>query len=196
MKEITTENMSLYFDDISSTKSSSCRERKYSEEQLSKHDTVIGSLAHPVKHLTDSLETKEAELQVKVAEIGAKDAELKIKDRAEVDLESKVLDLMIENAELKNQVIDGDEVATVHDTSSARQRKDQRKPTTSNDCSSLQCGAIVRGQICKNNAITVDFCVSPKATRIDKLPPAPRKPRRLTKLNEDLWGRSLFTSLK
>ena len=124
MKEITADDMAVYFDDISSIESSSRRERKFSEEQLAEKETVIQSLTYAVQRLADTLETKEVELQ-------AKDAELKMTTRSEVDLESKVLDLMIENAELKNQVTDQNEFVAVQDTPSSQKWKNQRTPATS-----------------------------------------------------------------
>ena len=106
---VTHEIEHFYCDDISSIESSSRRERKYSEEQMSGKDEVIKSLTYAVQRLADTLETKEEELQTKDTELQTKDAELhQIKDRVDVDLEleTKNLDLMIEVAELKNQVID------------------------------------------------------------------------------------------
>ena len=84
-------------DDISSIESSYSRERiHHSETQISKQKSIIYSLSHAVQRLVDALESKEKELE-QIAQV---------RDRIDIDLESQVLDLMIENAELKHRLVD------------------------------------------------------------------------------------------
>lgn len=79
-------------DDISSIESSSRRERKHINEVISAQKAMIVSLSDAVCRLAGTLQSKEEEI--------------KVRDRTESDLESKNLDLLIENAELKSQVAD------------------------------------------------------------------------------------------
>lgn len=188
MNDTMAENMSFYFDDISSIDSSSRRERKYSEEQ----SAVIKSLTHAVQRLAGTLETKETELETT-------QAELKMKDRAEIELESKVLDLMILVAELKNQVVDRNEEAAFQDSPSSRQWKEQGTPATTDDFSSFQREAIFQGHNDNENEDNAihenNFDVNSKTIQIDK----PRRARRSSGLALSKLlprnGRSLFTNL-
>ncbi|MDB4430492.1 hypothetical protein N9140_00880 [bacterium] len=136
-----TDDAPFFLDDISSIESSSRRERKFSEERICEQETIIKSLTYAVQRLADTLESKEEELQTKErelqtqkAEFQTQKAEFQITQRVDVELETKVLDLMIENAELKNRVVD------IQDTPISRQgRKNlQRTPETTDDFSSFQ----------------------------------------------------------
>ena len=191
------DDLSLYFDDISSIESSSRRERKYSEEKIAYQGTVIKSLTYAVQRLAETLETKEVELQTT-------QAKFKMTNRADVDLESKVLDLMIENAELKNRVTDLQEGATP----TSQHWKDHRTPATSDDFSSFQREATVQGRhVNKENdqnatrqsrladssktAHVVKPCLSRQ--RSSGLAFSKFIPRNLT---PGIGGRSLFTNLE
>ncbi|KAL3789507.1 hypothetical protein HJC23_009743 [Cyclotella cryptica] len=79
-------------DDVSSIESSSCRERKHTNNVISAQKAMIASLSDAVCRLACTLQSKEEEI--------------KVRDRTESDLESKNLDLLIENAELKSQMAD------------------------------------------------------------------------------------------
>ena len=115
--------------------------RHYKEaEEVFKKDAVIKSLTYAVQRLADTLGTKEVELETKEIELEAKAAELKMKDRAEVDMECKMLDQLIEIAELKNHVTDLTEgrASTPQDTPTSQQSKNQRTRTTSDGYSSFE----------------------------------------------------------
>ena len=93
----------------------------------------LSNRTYAVQRLADTLESKEEELQTKERELQTQKAEFQITQRVDVELETKVLDLMIENAELKNRVVD------IQDTPITRQgRKNlQRTPETTDDFSSF-----------------------------------------------------------
>ena len=222
--------LSFYFDeDISSIESSSRRERKYSEERISEQATMIKSLSTAVKRLADTLETKEAELETKEAELETKEAiietkeaelqttkvaALQLEDRAIdcVDLESKVLDLMIENAELKNQVTDLKEGAAAQKTPNSKQLKnDKTTPATaatSNDSYSLErVRGLPKDKENGENVSHVNSSVTSKAA-IQAYQPRSRQsvgpsltkciiPRKLVpNLKSGLGGRSFFANLE
>eukprot|EP00580_Thalassiosira_gravida_P009855 CAMPEP_0201645810 /NCGR_PEP_ID=MMETSP0493-20130528/32813_1 /ASSEMBLY_ACC=CAM_ASM_000838 /TAXON_ID=420259 /ORGANISM="Thalassiosira gravida, Strain GMp14c1" /LENGTH=196 /DNA_ID=CAMNT_0048120833 /DNA_START=470 /DNA_END=1057 /DNA_ORIENTATION=+ len=154
----------FYCDDISSIDSSSCRERRYSDEcdRVSKQKLVINSLTYAVQRLADTLRTKEVELETKEAKLEVKAVELKMKDRAEVDLECKMLDQLIEIQKLKNRVTDlteGRASSLTQDTPISQQwNKDHMTRETSDDFSSFQRDAFTRGhhddkENCDNGAV-------------------------------------------
>lgn len=98
--------VSYFGDDISSIESSNCRERRHSYAQLSAQKSLIASLSNAVSRLATTLESKE---EAHKAKERAFMEEMKMRERTESDLESKVLDLVIENSELKNRVVDLEE---------------------------------------------------------------------------------------
>ena len=82
--------MACSWDDVSSIESSTCRNSKRKDDLVSAQNAIISSLTDAVSKLASNLQSREEEI--------------KIRDRTESDLESKNLYLMIENAELKNQI--------------------------------------------------------------------------------------------
>jgi hypothetical protein len=84
--------MQCSYDDISSIESSTCRISKHKDEVISAPKAMILSLSDAVSRLACTLQSKEQEM--------------KVRERTESDYESKCLSLMIENAELKNQLAD------------------------------------------------------------------------------------------
>ena len=181
--------MSFFSDDISSIEESSSRRERWHSEELSEKDSVIKSLTYAVQRLADTLDTKEEELQMK--------------DRVDVDLECKVLDLMIENAELKNRVTDLEEGAAVQDTPSFQQWKDQRTPATSDDFSSFIQRHHNEKENCENVANEKSLVDSktihgnkPPARRSSVLALSKLMPKKLPNLKSGLGGRSLFTKLE
>ena len=91
--------MACSWDDISSIDSSTCRNSKRKDELILAQKAVILSLSDEVSKLASNLQAQQQEME-------AREEEMKIRDRTESDLESKNLYLMIENAQLKNQVAD------------------------------------------------------------------------------------------
>lgn len=189
----------FFLDDISSIESSSRRERKFSEEQLAEQANVIQTLTYAVQKLANTLESKEAELETNKAE-------LKMTHRVEVDLESKVLDLMIENAELKNQATDQNEEVVFQDPPSIYRPKEQRTPATTDDFSSFQREAILRvvhfndKENNDNVAETVESLFKSDKPRLIRRSSGPTLSKlvtsKLPNLKSGLGGRSLFTNIE
>ena len=188
-----TDDAPFFLDDISSIESSSRRERKFSEERICEQETIIKSLTYAVQRLADTLDTKEEELQAKDTELQAQKvklqtqkAELAITQRVDVDLETKVLDLMIENAELKNLVVD------IQDTPiSRRGRNLQMTPAITDDFSSFQreLSSLQGGHDDKGNG--ENMAEENMSTKLNK-PFLALLPRKLLSLKAG--GRSLLTN--
>jgi len=70
-------------------------------------------LQHNSKRLANTLETKEAEFQMKEEEY---QSDLQMKDHFDAGLEIKVLDLLLENALLKNQIASLSDTTTMKNT--------------------------------------------------------------------------------
>lgn len=180
---------------------------------MSNKDMVIKSLTHAVQRLADTLGTKEAELEAKAVELEIKVAELKMKDRADVDLENKMLDQLIEIAELKNHVTDLTEGRdSLQGTPTSQQWKNQRTPATSDDFTSFQGDATAQGR-CSHcgkenieNGRGENTLENLKAVQAQKPLLVRRRssglafsklfPKKHPRLKAGLGGRSLFTKLE